>query len=53
MREALEAEMKMSLQHLKGYVEEQLFVILGQMESATKITDHLYLVRACFDTAVQ
>ncbi len=38
--------MKMSLQHLKGYVEEQLFVILGQMESSTKITDHLYLV--CF-----
>ena len=46
VREELEAEMKMSLQHLKGYVEEQLFVILGQMESSTKITDHLYLV--CF-----
>ena len=45
MREALEAEMKMSLQHIKGYVDEQVFVILGQMESSTKITDNLYLVR--------
>ncbi|XP_028400414.1 protein phosphatase Slingshot homolog 2-like isoform X2 [Dendronephthya gigantea] len=43
VREALEAEMKMSLQHLKGYLDEQVFVILGQMESSTKITDHLYL----------
>lgn len=34
----------MSLQHLKGYVDEQVFVILGQMESSTKITDYLYLV---------
>ena len=43
VREALEAEMKMSLQHIKGYVDEQVFVILGQMESSTKITENLYL----------
>ncbi|XP_046840243.1 protein phosphatase Slingshot homolog isoform X2 [Xenia sp. Carnegie-2017] len=43
IREALETEMKMSLQHLKEYIDEQLFVILGQMESSTKITEYLYL----------
>ena len=48
LRTALEEEMKMNLRKFRGYLDEQMLRILGQMESPSQITEYLYLVSYCF-----
>lgn len=41
-----EKRMNMSLVKYKRFVDEQILVVMGQMDVASKILDYLYLVRA-------
>ena len=34
----------MDLKEYRSFIDEEIFTILGQMDSASKIFDHVYLV---------
>lgn len=44
LRLQLEEEMKMDLKDYRGYLDQQMLRILGQMERPSRILDYLYLV---------
>ena len=44
LRMQLEREMSMELSEYKGYLDQQMLRILGQMERPSEIYDYLYLV---------
>ena len=44
LRLQLEREMSMDLKEYRGYLDEQMLRILGQMERPSEIIDYLYLV---------
>lgn len=39
-----EDELGMDLSEFKSFLDQEMFTILGQMDSASKIFDYLYLV---------
>ena len=39
-----EDELGMDLSEFKSFLDQEIFTILGQMDSASKIFDYLYLV---------
>lgn len=43
MRSRLEAELDMSLQEFKPFIDQEMLTILGQMDAATEILEYLYL----------
>lgn len=43
IRTRLEEELNMNLIEYKSYIDEEMLTILGQMDTATKIFDYLYL----------
>lgn len=45
LRLSLENEMNMDLKEYRGYLDQQMLRILGQMERPSQIFDYLYLVR--------
>lgn len=44
LRLQLEREMEMDLKEYRGYLDQQMLRILGQMERPSAILDYLYLV---------
>lgn len=42
-----EKDMDMSLVKYKRFLDEQVLVVMGQMDSASEILDYLYLVSCC------
>lgn len=44
VRTMLEADTQMNLREYRSFIDEEMFTILGQMDSASKIFDHVYLV---------
>lgn len=44
LRMQLEREMSMELSEYKGFLDQQMLRILGQMERPSEIYDYLYLV---------
>lgn len=40
----LEADTQMELKEYKSFIDKEMIVIMGQMDSASKIFDHVYLV---------
>ena len=40
----LEEDTQMDLKEYRSFIDEEMFTILGQMDSASKIFDHVYLV---------
>ena len=40
----LEADTQMELKEYRSFIDKEMIVILGQMDSASKIFDHVYLV---------
>ncbi|XP_032233988.2 uncharacterized protein LOC5509216 isoform X3 [Nematostella vectensis] len=43
VRELVEAEVQMDLKQYKQYIDKEMLTIFGQMDSASKIYDHVYL----------
>lgn len=43
IRQELEAELAMDLFSYKSYIDQEMLVILGQMDAATEIFQHVYL----------
>ncbi|XP_037068784.1 protein phosphatase Slingshot-like [Pollicipes pollicipes] len=43
LRTRLEDEMECSLKEFKGFIDAEMLVIMGQMDHASRIFDHLYL----------
>ena len=43
LRERLEAEMQMELRKYKAFIDEEMMLILGQMDSPSLVFDFLYL----------
>ncbi|XP_031557403.1 protein phosphatase Slingshot homolog 2-like isoform X2 [Actinia tenebrosa] len=43
IRKNLEEEMQMDLKEYKQYIDEEMLTILGQLDSASQIYDHVYL----------
>ena len=43
IRQALEKEVDLDLTPYKGYIDKEMFTILGQMDCSSEITDYLYL----------
>ena len=44
IRNILEEETQMELKEYRSFIDEEMITILGQMDSASKIFDHVYLV---------
>ena len=44
VRTMLEEDTQMDLKEYRSFIDEEMFTILGQMDSASKIFDHVYLV---------
>ena len=44
LRQLLEEEMKMELKEYRGFLDQQMLRILGQMERPSEIFPYLYLV---------
>lgn len=40
--------MSCNLTEYKEFIDNEMLLILGQMDKATLIFDHVYLVRICF-----
>ena len=40
----LEEDTQMDLKEYRSFIDEEMFTILGQMDSASKIFEHVYLV---------
>lgn len=40
----LEADTQMELKEYRSFIDKEMIVIMGQMDSASKIFDHVYLV---------
>lgn len=40
----LEEDTQMELKEYRSFIDKEMIVILGQMDSASKIFDHVYLV---------
>lgn len=47
IRSELEMQMVCNLREFKEFIDNEMIVILGQMDSPTEIFDHVYLVRLC------
>ena len=47
LRLRLEEEMKMDLKEYRGFLDQQMLRILGQMERPSEIFEYLYLVSVC------
>lgn len=47
LRLLLEEEMKMDLKKYRGFLDQQMLRILGQMERPSQIFDYLFLVCGC------
>ena len=47
LRMQLEQEVKMELSEYKGFLDQEMLRILGQMERPSEIFDYLYLVSPC------
>ena len=45
LRLRLEEEMRLNLNEYRGFLDEHMLIILGQMESPSQIFDYLYLVK--------
>lgn len=45
IRTELEMQMVCNLREFKEFIDNEMIVILGQMDSPTKIFEHVYLVR--------
>lgn len=45
IRNELEQQMNCNLKEYKGFIDNEMLIILGQMDKASLIFDHLYLVR--------
>jgi hypothetical protein len=45
----LEQHMSCNLKEYKEFIDNEMLLILGQMDKATLIFDHLYLVRTFLD----
>ena len=43
LRSRLEDQMECSLKEFKGFIDTEMLVIMGQMDHASRIFDHLYL----------
>lgn len=48
IRTELEQHMNCNLKEYKEYIDNEMLLILGQMDKATLIFDHVYLVRQLF-----
>lgn len=46
IRTELEVQMVCNLREFKEFIDNEMIVILGQMDSPTEIFEHVYLVRA-------
>ena len=44
VRAMLEEDTQMELKEYRSFIDEEMFTIMGQMDSASKIFDHVYLV---------
>ena len=51
LRLQLEMEMEMDLKDYRGYLDQQMLRILGQMERPSEILDYLYLV-GCLSSGI-
>ena len=40
----VEEETQMELKEYRSFIDEEMIIIMGQMDSASKIFDHVYLV---------
>ena len=45
IRQQLENEMMMNLKEYRGFLDQQMLYIVGQLEEPSKIHEYLYLVR--------
>lgn len=50
IRTELEMNMTCNLREFKEFIDNEMIVILGQMDSPTEIFDHVFLVRAALLT---
>lgn len=48
IRNELEQHMSCNLKEYKEFIDNEMLLILGQMDKATLIFDHVYLVRTFF-----
>lgn len=48
IRNELEQQMNCNLKEYKEFIDNEMLLILGQMDKATLIFDHLYLVSAAY-----
>ena len=46
MRLACEKELGIDLKEYRQFLDMEMIVVMGQMDTATKILDYLYLVRS-------
>lgn len=44
IRRKVEEELKMDLKEYRGFLDQQMLVILGQLEKPSRIHEYLYLV---------
>ena len=47
IRTELEQHMSCNLNEYKEFIDKEMLLILGQMDKASLIFDHLYLVNTC------
>lgn len=52
IRTELEMNMTCNLREFKGFIDKEMIVILGQMDSPTEIFEHVFLVGGFHNTVI-